>query len=99
MILSIIIPTYNELNNIERLVKEINKQVPKSTIFIIDDSKEDDIGKLIYDTFFWTLKSQSVKLTIIFISISSKNDGCFKSSIEPIHNPDNISVGILFKYK
>ena len=30
----IIIPTYNELGNIERLVKEINKQVLKSTIII-----------------------------------------------------------------
>ena len=37
---AIIIPAYNEVDNIERLVKEINKQVLKSTIFIIDDSKE-----------------------------------------------------------
>ena len=44
---AIIIPTYNEADNIERLVKEINKQVPKSRIFIIDDSKDNDIGKLI----------------------------------------------------
>ena len=43
--IAIIIPTYNEVDNIERLVKEINKQVPKSKIFIIDDSKENDIGK------------------------------------------------------
>ena len=46
--IAIIIPTYNEVDNIERLVKEINKQVPKSKIFIIDDSKENDIGKLIH---------------------------------------------------
>ena len=45
---AIIIPAYNEVDNIERLVKEINKQVPKSTIFIIDDSKENDTGKLIH---------------------------------------------------
>ena len=43
--IAIIIPAYNELENIEKLVKEIKKYVPKSTIFIVDDSKEDDVGK------------------------------------------------------
>ena len=44
---AIIIPTFNEFDNIERLVKEINKQVPKSTIIIVDDSNNNNIGKLI----------------------------------------------------
>ena len=46
--IAIIIPTYNEFENIERLVKEIKKQVPKSTIYIVDDSRKNDIGKLIF---------------------------------------------------
>jgi len=45
--IAIIIPTYNELDNIEKLVKEIKKNVPKCSIFIVDDSKKNDIGKLI----------------------------------------------------
>ena len=45
--IAIIIPTYNELNNIEKLVKEIKKNVQKCSIFIIDDSQKNDIGKLI----------------------------------------------------
>jgi len=45
--IAIIIPTYNELENIEKLVKEINKNVKKCSIFIVDDSKKDDIGKLV----------------------------------------------------
>ena len=32
--ISIVIPTYNELENIEKLIKEIKRQIPKSTIFI-----------------------------------------------------------------
>ena len=45
--ISIIIPAYNELENIERLVKEIKKNIPKSKIFIVDDSNNNLIGKLI----------------------------------------------------
>ena len=46
--IAIIITTYNEFENIERLVKEIKKQVPKSTIYIVDASRKNDIGKLIF---------------------------------------------------
>jgi|TARA_B100001142_G_scaffold327302_2_gene384635 dolichol-phosphate mannosyltransferase len=46
---AIIIPTYNELDNIERLIKEIKKKVKNSTIFIVDDSKKNDIGRLIFN--------------------------------------------------
>ena len=45
--IAIIIPTYNELDNIEKLVKEIKKNIKKCNIFIVDDSKKNDIGKLI----------------------------------------------------
>lgn len=45
--IAIIIPTYNELDNIEKLVKEINKNVKNCNIFIVDDTKDDGIGKLI----------------------------------------------------
>jgi len=45
--IAIIIPTYNELENIEKLILEIKKKVPESKIFIIDDSKTQEIGELI----------------------------------------------------
>ena len=38
--IAIIIPTYNELDNIEKLVKEIKKNIKKCNIFIVDDSKK-----------------------------------------------------------
>jgi len=43
----IIIPTYNEIDNIEKLIIEIKKKVSDSEVFIIDDSKEKDIEKLV----------------------------------------------------
>ena len=45
--IAIIIPTYNELENIENLTREILEKIPESTIFIIDDSKSQEIGDLI----------------------------------------------------
>ena len=44
---AIVIPTYNELENIQRLVNEIRKNITKCNIYIVDDTKNDDIGKLI----------------------------------------------------
>ncbi len=44
---AIIIPTFNELENIEKLIKEISKNVPESTIFIVDDTTDKEIGNLI----------------------------------------------------
>ena len=46
-IIAIIIPTYNELENIEKLIFEVKKKLPESEIFIIDDSNTQEIGALI----------------------------------------------------
>jgi dolichol-phosphate mannosyltransferase len=49
---SIIIPTYNESENIVRLITEIEKNVPKSDfteIVIVDDNSPDGTGKLVDD--------------------------------------------------
>jgi len=45
--IAIIIPTYNEIKNIERLVKGVRKFLPKSYIYIIDDSHDSEIGQLL----------------------------------------------------
>lgn len=45
--IAIIIPTLNEIDNIENLIKMILKNIPESSIFIIDDSKDIEIGNLI----------------------------------------------------
>ena len=45
--IAIVIPTYNELENIQKLINEIRKNITKCNIYIVDDTKNDDIGKLI----------------------------------------------------
>ena len=45
--INIIIPTYNEEENIISLVKNIKKYVPKAKICIVDDSREDGIKKIL----------------------------------------------------
>ena len=45
--INIVIPTYNEDENILALIKEIRKYVPNATICIIDDSKIDTINKIL----------------------------------------------------
>ena len=42
----IIIPTYNEVDNLRPLLEEIFAQVPESDILIIDDNSADGTGKL-----------------------------------------------------
>ena len=45
--IAIIIPTFNELDNIENLIQAILNNLPESIIFIVDDSKNKEIGNLI----------------------------------------------------
>ena len=45
--IAIIIPTFNELNNIEKLIRGIKKFLPKAIIFIVDDSKNKKIKTLL----------------------------------------------------
>ena len=43
---AIIIPTYNEAKNIDKLVKKINNQLNNVIIFIIDDSPLPEIKRI-----------------------------------------------------
>ena len=45
--IAIVIPAYNELENIESLIKAILKNASDFTIFLVDDSKDESIGSLI----------------------------------------------------
>ena len=45
--IAIVIPTYNELENIESLIKAILKNTTDVTIFLVDDTKYESIGRLI----------------------------------------------------
>lgn len=42
----IIIPTYNEIANLQKLTEDIRRQAPETDILIVDDSSPDGTGKL-----------------------------------------------------
>jgi dolichol-phosphate mannosyltransferase len=42
----VVIPTYNERDNLERLVGEIRKQLPAATVWIVDDNSPDGTGRI-----------------------------------------------------
>jgi len=49
---SIIIPTYNESNNIIRILKSIGENLPKNIIaeaIVVDDNSPDSTGKIVDD--------------------------------------------------
>ena len=45
--ISIVIPTFNEKENIHRLIKKIKKVLPKAHIVIVDDSIDNEIGEIV----------------------------------------------------
>ena len=49
MNIAIVIPAYNEKDNILKLVTEISKRINECEIVIVDDSKEDKISELVRD--------------------------------------------------
>ena len=43
----IVIPTYNEAQNIEKLIRQLFKLYPESSILIVDDSSPDGTNDII----------------------------------------------------
>ncbi len=43
----VVIPTYNERDNIEKLIQEIHRHVPEADILVVDDNSPDGTWKLV----------------------------------------------------
>jgi len=43
----IMLPTYNEAENIEKIIKAIKQQVPQTTILVVDDNSPDGTWKIV----------------------------------------------------
>ena len=50
--IGVIIPTYNEEENIGKLVESIKSFVPNSEIFVVDDSINEDTKKILENKSF-----------------------------------------------
>ncbi len=56
----IVIPTYNEAENVEALITEIHKNVPQINILFVDDNSPDGTGRLIKK-----LKARNPKILLL----------------------------------
>ena len=107
--IALIIPTYNELENIEKLVKAIKKNVKNCNIFIIDDTKKNDIGRLIVNKnikvrYFHRKKKSGRGSAIIYglkKAIQNKNNTIFiEMDADFSHDPKELKKNInIFKKK
>tara|TARA_B100001063_G_C16766790_1_gene559140 strand:- start:64 stop:771 length:708 start_codon:yes stop_codon:yes gene_type:complete len=79
---AIIVPTYNEQENIEKLLIEIRKNISTCHIFVIDDSPEDSIRELVtsnssYNTYVHRINQKgrgSAVLHGLNLALKSSND-------------------------
>lgn len=69
----IIVPTYNERENIELLIPEIKRVVPQADILVVDDSSPDGTGAYIEEL--------STKLPGVFLLSRPKKEGLGKAYI------------------
>ena len=97
--IAIVIPTFNEVENIENLIKAILKNVPDSTIFLIDDSVNDEIGKLINSKnlnvkYFYRQNERGRGSAVLFGLKKALSEKKFDIFIEMdadfSHNPDEL---------
>tara|TARA_B100000787_G_C16146643_1_gene274565 strand:- start:221 stop:949 length:729 start_codon:yes stop_codon:yes gene_type:complete len=85
--INIIIPTYNEDENILALIKEIRKYVPDGKICIVDDSKIDTINKI--------LKKNNIRNIIYFHRKNKKGRGsAVIFGFKKLFNKDNNQIFI-----
>ena len=108
--IAIIIPTYNEIENIENLILEILKNVPQSTIFIVDDSKTQEIGELIRNNnlkakYFYRTKESGRGSAVIYGLKKALEENKYETFIEMdadfSHNPKELpgNIDLFFKKK
>ena len=103
--IAIIIPTFNELENIEKLVKAIKKQVPNSNVFIVDDSKNNDIGKLVLKkkikAKYFHRKEKSGRGSAVMYGIkkaikNKKNNLFIEMDADFSHDPKELKKNIIY---
>ena len=106
--IAIIIPTYNEADNITRLIQKIKNYLDNVTIYIIDDSPTSEIGKLINSSYknvkYFYRKNKSGRGSAVLFGIKKAlKDSKFELIIEMdadfSHNPNELRKKINYFMK
>ena len=99
----VIIPTYNEKENIFRLTKKILKIIPNSIIFVIDDTKKSNLNKYFKDKkikYFLRKNKKGRGSAVLFglkKSLKNKSSQVFvEMDADFSHNPNELREKIKF---
>ncbi len=102
--IAIIIPTFNELENIEKLVKGIKRFLPKVSIFIVDDTNNQEIKYLLYSkklkiNYFHRKNSSGRGSAVLYglrKAIKNEYDIFIEMDADYSHNPNELIRNIKF---
>ena len=104
--INIIIPTYNEKENIFRLTKKILKLFPKATIYIVDDTKNLDLKRYFKDKrikYFLRKNKKGRGSAVLFglkKSLENSKDEIFIEMDDDFsHNPNELKKNLIYFQK
>jgi len=104
--INIIIPTYNEKENIFRLTKKILKLFPKATIYIVDDTKNLDLKRYFKDKrikYFLRKNKKGRGSAVLFglkKSLKNSKDEIFvEMDADFSHNPNELKKNLIYFQK
>ena len=104
--IAIIIPTYNEKENIFKLTKEILRIIPKSTIYIVDDTKNVNLKSNFKDNRikYFLRKNKNGRGSAVLYgfkkSLKNKSNNIFiEMDADFSHNPKELKKKIQFFIK
>ncbi len=102
--IAIIIPTFNEINNIEKLIRGIKKFFPKAIIFIVDDTNNQKIKYLLNSkklkvNYFHRKNSSGRGSAVLYglkKAIKKKFDIYIEMDADYSHNPNELLRNIKY---
>ena len=104
--INIIIPTYNEKENIFRLTKKILKLFPKATIYIVDDTKNLDLKRYFKDKRikYFLRKNKKGRGSAVLFGLkksleNSKDEIFIEMDADFSHNPNELKKNLIYFQK
>ena len=101
--INIIIPTYNEKENIFRLTKKILKLFPKVTIYIVDDTKNLDLKRYFKDKRikYFLRKNKKGRGSAVLFGLkkslkNSKDEIFIEMDADFSHNPNELKKNLIY---
>jgi len=89
MLISVIIPAYNEINTISHVLKKVEETPYNKEIIIVDDGSKDGTREYLSSRF----KVQGLQLTPSAAPVSDESNGVFLTDVKVIFHEKNMGKG------